>query len=178
MPPMLKSHPLCSGATLSGMGEVVLLLDPRSLAEAAKGIGASVNVAPREDRAIARELPKVLVVDDSKSARLRVTRALAKYPVTIVEVGDGQAAIELLAKETFVTVFSDIDMPRMSGLELLQTIKREPRLESIPVVMISSRSIDTAGKQARAIGALQYIQKPLVPERFDEVVAELDWAKT
>lgn len=177
MPPMLKSHPMCIGATLSGMGEVVLLLDPRGLTEAAKGRGEVVSPAPQEDRCPGKELPKVLVVDDSKSARLRVTRALAKYPVTVVQVDDGQAAVELLARESFVTVFSDIDMPRMSGLELLQTIKREPRLESIPVIMISSRSIDTAGKQARLIGAMEYIQKPLTPERFDDVVAELDWAK-
>lgn len=178
MPPMLKSHPLCIGATLSGMGEVVLLLDPRGLAEAARGTGPVAKPTSREERFGGKDLPKVLVVDDSKSARLRVTRALAKYPVTIVEVDDGQAAIELLAKEPFVTVFSDIDMPRMSGLELLESIKGEPRLESIPVIMISSRSIDTAGKQARLIGAMEYIQKPLTPERFDDVVAGLDWSKT
>ena len=177
MPPMLKSHPLCIGATLSGMGEVVLLLDPRGLAEAARGTGKVTLPKPVAPPVNTKELPKVLVVDDSKSARLRVTRALAKYPVSVVQVDDGQAAIELLAKEHFVTVFSDIDMPRMSGLELLQSIKQEPRLESIPVIMISSRSIETAGKQARLIGALEYIQKPLTPERFDAVVAGLEWAK-
>lgn len=177
MPPMLKSHPLCIGATLSGMGEVVLLLDPRGLHEASKGAPQVVRPSPADERAAAKDLPKVLVVDDSKSARLRVVRALSKYPVTVVQVDDGQAAIEMLSKEAFVTVFSDIDMPRMSGLELLQTIKAEPRLQSIPVIMISSRSIDTAGKQARLIGAMEYIQKPLTPERFDDVVAELPWGK-
>ncbi|MDV6028589.1 MAG: response regulator [Phycisphaera sp. RhM] len=177
MPPMLKSHPLCIGATLSGMGEVVLLLDPRGLAEASKGARQVVQPLPSEERACGKELPKVLVVDDSKSARLRVTRALAKYPVTVVQVEDGQAAIEMLSKETFATVFSDIDMPRMSGLELLQTIKGEPRMASIPVVVISSRSLETAGKQARLLGAIEYIQKPLTPERLDAVVAPLDWAK-
>jgi chemotaxis protein histidine kinase CheA len=177
MPPMLKSHPLCIGATLSGMGEVVLLLDPWGLAEAARGTGVVARSSPANDQACTKEQAKVLVVDDSKSARLRVTRALEKYPVTVVEVEDGQAAIELLAKEQFATVFSDIDMPRMSGLELLQAIKGEPRLESIPVIIISSRSIDTAGKQARSIGALEYIQKPLSPERFDAVVGGFDWAK-
>ncbi len=177
MPPMLKSHPLCIGATLSGMGEVVLLLDPRGLAEASKGARQVVQPLACEERACGEELPKVLVVDDSKSARLRVTRALAKYPVTVVQVDDGQAAIEMLSKESFAIVFSDIDMPRMSGLELLETIKGEPRLASIPVVVISSRSLETAGKQARRLGAIEYIQKPLTPERLDAVVAPFDWAK-
>ena len=176
MPTMLKSHPLCIGATLSGMGEVVLLLDPRALAEAsqgAHGMAKTVKALVGERRS---ELPKVLVVDDSKSARLRVTRTLEKYPVTVVQADDGQAAAELLAKERFVTVFSDIDMPRMSGLELLQSIKGDPRLKPIPVIMISSRSIDTAGKHAKEIGAADYIQKPLTPERLADAVAELSWA--
>ncbi|OYP28334.1 response regulator [Rhodopirellula sp. MGV] len=177
MPPLLKSHPLCIGATLSGMGETVLLLDPRGLTEAATGASPVVSSPTPQTPSSSKRLPKVLVVDDSKSARLRTTRALQKYPVEIVQAEDGQAAIELLAKDLFVTVFSDIDMPRMSGLELLQTIKSEPRLEPIPVVVISSRSIDTAGKQARALGAMEYVQKPLTPERLDSVVASLPWAK-
>ncbi|QEF96339.1 Chemotaxis protein CheA [Stieleria maiorica] len=176
MPPMLKSHPLCIGATLSGMGEVVLLLDPRGLAEASKGGRQVVLPVPSEKRPADKDLPKILVVDDSKSARLRVTRALAKYPVNVIQVDDGQAAIEMLSKDNFVTVFSDIDMPRMSGLELLQTIKGDPKLASTPVIVISSRSLETAGKQARQFGAMEYIQKPLTPERFDDVVASLDWA--
>ncbi|MEO1615347.1 MAG: response regulator [Planctomycetota bacterium] len=177
MPPMLKSHPLCSGATLSGMGEVVLLLDPRQLASNAVNAKPAERPASPAKRKRQMELPKVLVVDDSKSARLRVTRALANYPVTPVEVADGQAAIEMLARERFVAVFSDIDMPRMSGLELLQRIKGEPRLESLPVIMISSRSVETMGTQARQIGALEYIQKPLTPERLEAAVAGMSWAK-
>ncbi|WP_182865516.1 hybrid sensor histidine kinase/response regulator [Rhodopirellula sp. JC639] len=176
MPPMLKSHPLCIGATLSGMGEVVLLLDPRGLAEASKGSRQVVLPVPTEKRPADKDLPKILVVDDSKSARLRVTRALAKYPVNVIQVEDGQAAVEMLSKDNFATVFSDIDMPRMSGLELLQTIKGDPKLASTPVIVISSRSLETAGKQARQFGAMEYIQKPLTPERFDDVVESLDWA--
>ncbi|MDM4017455.1 hybrid sensor histidine kinase/response regulator [Roseiconus lacunae] len=177
MPPMLKSHPLCIGATLSGMGETVLLLDPRGVAEAAIGSKRLVHQISQSSISPATKQPKVLVVDDSKSARLKTTRALQKYSVEIIQAADGQAAMELLAKDDFVTVFSDIDMPRMSGLELLQTIKAEPRLEAIPVIVISSRSIDTAGKQAREYGALEYLQKPLVPERLDAIVASLPWAK-
>ena len=176
MPPMLKPHPLCLGATLSGMGETVLLLDPRGLADKAVGSNRVNYSFPERKNPHGKEQPKVLVVDDSKSARLRIVRSLEKYSVEVVQVDDGQAAIEMLSKESFATVFSDIDMPRMSGLELLQTIKGEPRLESIPVIIISSRSIDTMGKQARAFGAMEYIQKPLTPERFDEIVKSLEWA--
>jgi CheY-like chemotaxis protein len=64
----------------------------------------------------------------------------------------------------------------MSGLELLETIKQEPRLEPIPVIMISSRSTETAGVQATKLGAQAYMQKPLSVEHFDEVVGNLPWA--
>ncbi|KAA5544602.1 response regulator [Roseiconus nitratireducens] len=178
MPPMLKAHPLCIGATLSGMGEVVLLLDPRELAAAAENIEQVVEQTSANGQSAPKEQPKVLVVDDSKSARMRVVRSLEKYPVTIYQADDGQAAMELLSKENIATVFSDIDMPRMSGLELLEMIKNEPRFESIPVVMISSRSNETAGKQSRERGALEYVQKPLTQERFDEVACNLPWAQS
>ncbi|MEL6106627.1 MAG: response regulator [Planctomycetota bacterium] len=178
MPPMLKGHPLCTGATLSGMGEVVLLLDPRALAEARQGQATVVPTSANKARPIGKTQPRVLVVDDSKSARLKVVRSLEKYPVTIIQAEDGQAAVELLAKETFATVFSDIDMPRMSGLELLESIRAEPRWKEIPVVMISSRSIETTGKQARKLGATEYIQKPATTERIDEVVSQFSWAQT
>ncbi|MEO1526758.1 MAG: response regulator [Planctomycetota bacterium] len=177
MPPMLKAHPLCTGATLSGMGEVVLLLDPRAVADAREGQLPVVPTTTGESRQAGKSQPRVLVVDDSKTARLKVVRSLEKYPVTIVQAEDGQAAIELLAKETFVTVFSDIDMPRMSGLELLEAIRTEPRMKDIPVVMISSRSIETTGKQARKIGATEYIQKPATTERLDEIVSQFSWAQ-
>ena len=161
LPPMLKAHPLCTGATLSGMGEVVLLLDPRALAEARAGQTPIAVSTTHETRQTARSQPKVLVVDDSKTARLKVVRSLEKYSVTIVQADDGQAAIELLAKDTFATVFSDIDMPRMSGLELSGNDScRAAMKERFPVVMISSRSIETTGKQARKLGATEYIQKP------------------
>lgn len=176
MPPMLKSHPLCTGATLSGMGEVVLLLDPRQLVDATK-YGSQVqrltDSSPAEQTAA---LPQVLVVDDSKSARLAVKRALEKYPVQVVQAEDGQLASELLAKQTFATVISDIDMPRMNGMELLTAIKNEPKNREIPVLMISSRNSDTTGKQACELGAMGYIQKPITPERFDEIVSDLPWA--
>lgn len=176
MPPMLKSHPLCTGATLSGMGEVVLLLDPRQLVDATKygnQVQRSTDQSPAEQVAI---LPQVLVVDDSKSARLAVKRALEKYPVQVIQAEDGQLASELLAKQSFATVISDIDMPRMNGMELLTAIKNEPKNKEIPVLMISSRNSDTTGKQACELGAIGYIQKPITPERFDEIVSDLPWA--
>lgn len=173
LPTLLKPHPLCTGATLSGMGEVVLLLDPRRLAQAAQG-SPLVAQPSQPDSTPGRQLgPRVLVVDDSKSARLRVVRALQRYRVTIDQFDDGQAAWEAMANQSYDAVFSDIDMPRMTGLELLESIKQDATLQSTPVVMISSRSSETAGTQAMSLGALAYIQKPLVDQRLDEAIAEL-----
>ena len=112
-----------------------------------------------------------------KALDLRVVRALQRYRVTIDQFEDGQAAWEALAKEQYDAVFSDIDMPRMTGLELLEAIKQDPSKQSLPVIMISSRSSETAGKKALSTGALAYIQKPLKDQRLDSVIAELAWEK-
>ncbi|TWT88064.1 hybrid sensor histidine kinase/response regulator [Stieleria varia] len=177
LPTLLKPHPFCCGATLSGMGEVVLLLDPRRFAVAA----GSASTVPRVKRPIQesdlRNEVKVLVVDDSKSARLRVVQALQRYGVMIDQFEDGQAAWEALVDGSYDAVFSDIDMPRMTGLELLESIKQHESLQQTPVFMISSRSVETAGKHAIQLGASAYIQKPLLDNRLADAVANLSWAK-
>ena len=178
LPTLLKPHPLCVGATLSGMGEVVLLLDSRNLVSSARHTRPTTDRAPLESAKRRAEGPRVLVVDDSKSARLRVVRALQQYQLTIDQFEDGQAAWDAMSSESYDVVFSDIDMPRMTGLDLLASIKSHDELKNTPVVMISSRSSETTGKQARKLGALAYIQKPLQQRRLDAVVSHFAWAKS
>ena len=177
VPTLLKQHPVVSGATLSGMGEVVLLLDPRSLVTAARSMRPMQRATESTETLNGDKTPRVLVVDDSKSARVRVVRALQRYRVTIDEFEDGQAAWEALATQNYDVVFSDIDMPRMSGLELLESIKQDTTLSPIPVVMISSRAEETAGKHALSLGALEYIQKPLEEKRLDQTIEHFAWQR-
>ncbi len=165
LPKLFRQHPVCVGATLSGLGEVVLLLDANRLSQAAEllegSIAAKPNAAPRQH--------KVLVVDDSAAARMRVIQSLNKYPVQIVQSGNGRDALQIFQSGSFDVVFSDIEMPRMTGLQLLAEIKRHPIGQHTPVVLVSSRTEDTIRREAIRLGAMACLEKPLTAAAVDSV---------
>lgn len=176
MPSLLKHHPLCSGATLSGMGEVVLVLDKHRLMELAlrqashpSAAGSPVPVTGRPER----DLPKVLVVDDSVSARKRLIRSLRRYQVEITEASDGVEASELLKVHSFAAVFSDLEMPRQGGLELLAAIRSAHDANDLPVLIISSRMEEEVQSRATKLGAHAYLTKPLTDEALDGAIANI-----
>lgn len=174
LPSMLKHHPFCVGATLSGMGQTVLFLDARRLVEANRQHLRSSNEqsAPRHDAITPPQssLPRVLVVDDSLSARKRVVRSLQRYDVEIVEASDGRQGLELAKAQKFDAVFSDMEMPHVSGMELLAEINSETSLHRPPVVIISSRCEEEYTSRACELGANNYLIKPLADDALDEAL--------
>ena len=83
----------------------------------------------------------VLVVDDSAAIRKILTRVLRQTGMaiqTIHEAGDGQEALALVAQHRIDLVLSDINMPKMDGLQLLASLKASPQWQRIPVVMITT----------------------------------------
>jgi EAL domain-containing protein (putative c-di-GMP-specific phosphodiesterase class I) len=102
---------------------------------------------------------RVLVVDDD-AALLRVhSRALGRAGYQVETADDGEAALRALAKASFDVVLSDIDMPGVSGLGLLELIRRHDL--DVPVVLITGTpSVETAA-QAMEHGALRYLVKPI-----------------
>lgn len=98
----------------------------------------------------------VLVVDDSVTIRKIIQRCLQKAELGIldvVEAGNGQEAINLLANRTVDVVLSDINMPQMDGLQLLASLKSNPHWHSIPVLIISTESGAESVMEAVAKGA-------------------------
>lgn len=174
LPALLKQHPLYTGATLSGMGEIVLVLDAHRLAELATGIGTAgmarqPAVASGVDSDTER-LPRVLVTDDSMTARKRLVKSLRRFPVEIVEASDGAEAWELLKQGSYAAVFSDYEMPHVDGFELLSQIKQDPQLSTLPVVIISSRTEDEFRTRAAELGVHDYLGKPIEDDALDGVL--------
>ena len=163
MPKMFKQHPICSGATLSGLGEVVLLLD-------AKRLSQPNHNSPRVEPVELAEPTKILVVDDSTSARMRVAKSLSRYNVRVIQSRDGKEAWQTLQTGSFAAVFSDIDMPNMNGMELLEEIKSHPTRKETPVVLVSSRSETQIHDRARELGAVACLPKPLTDAALDSVL--------
>ncbi len=177
LPTLLKQHPYCVGATLSGMGHTILLLDARRLLKSrSASIQMPHTVEPAamasQPQACAKRL-RVLVVDDSLSARKRVVRCLRRYPIDIVEASDGKEALEVLKKQTFAAVFSDMEMPNVDGMELLANLSDSCHTDRPPVVIVSSRAEKEFTQRARQLGAANYLIKPLIDEELDAALLQL-----
>jgi len=178
LPPQFGSQRLLAGVTLSGSGEIVLLLDSRELLE----MGRQQLVEGHRERAgvgTPIDLPRVttdvraLVIDDSLSARRSVGRILQRWGLEVTEAADGIEAINLLRSHTYSVVFTDLDMPRLGGLELVGEIKCGRRARSEKVVVISSSGNQEVQKQLLELGADGYLAKPASEASLGELLARL-----
>lgn len=113
--------------------------------------------------------PLILVVDDDASFRASICRVLQRGAYRTLQAESAEEALELLESELPDLVLSDVQMPGMGGLELLQTVRE--RHPTLPMVMMSGmNSIDVAVKSVQA-GALDFLEKPCSPERLEVTLA-------
>ena len=113
----------------------------------------------------------VLVVDDSAAIRKILTRVLRQTGMaiqTIHEAGDGQEALAVMALHRVDLVLSDINMPKMDGLQLLASLKASPQWQNIPVVMITTEGGETKVAEAVKLGAAGYVRKPFTADQIKE----------
>jgi two-component system chemotaxis response regulator CheY len=87
---------------------------------------------------------------------------------TIHEAGDGQEALDLLKSRPINLVLSDINMPKMDGLQLLGAIKAAAEWQSIPVVMITTEGGESKVGEAVRLGAAGYVRKPFTADQIKE----------
>lgn len=179
LPSLLKNHPFCVGATRSGMGQTVILLDARRVLQSQAGPLAKALHVSRQDAGAGGKRPSVerlraLVVDDSLSARKRVARSLSRYPLDVVEAACGKEALDLLKKEKFAAIFSDMEMPNINGMELLAELHSPEFCDPPPVVIISSRSEREFTDRAHELGVTSYLIKPLADEALDTALQNIE----
>jgi two-component system chemotaxis response regulator CheY len=116
----------------------------------------------------------VLVVDDSAAIRKILQRVLRQTGMairTIFEAGDGQEALELLKNHKMALVLSDINMPKMDGLQLLAAIKASDAWRDIAVVMITTEGGEAKVGEAVRLGAAGYVRKPFTADQIKEKLA-------
>ena len=117
----------------------------------------------------------LLVVDDNRINRLKMTRALGQDGYQITEASGGQDALEQLRANSFDMVLLDLLMPDVSGFQVLEEIQNDQRLAGIPVVMVSA--VDEQAEVERCLqqGAIDYITKPFDADSLrDRVRANLE----
>jgi two-component system, chemotaxis family, chemotaxis protein CheY len=116
----------------------------------------------------------VLIVDDSAAIRKILQRVLRQTGMsirTIHEAGDGLEALAVLNNQSVDLVLTDINMPRMDGLQLLGAVKAAPQLQAIPVVMITTEGGEAKVGEAVRLGAAGYVRKPFTADQIKEKLA-------
>lgn len=116
----------------------------------------------------------VLVVDDSAAIRKilqRVLRQTGMAITNIYEAGDGQEALAALKSQSVSLVLTDINMPKMDGLQLLAAIKAQPDWQDLPVVMITTEGGEAKVAEALRLGAAGYVRKPFTADQIKEKLA-------
>jgi two-component system, chemotaxis family, chemotaxis protein CheY len=118
----------------------------------------------------------VLIVDDSAAIRKILQRVLRQTGMkigTIYEAGDGQEALERLKSYSVGLVLTDINMPKMDGIQLLAAIKASPQWRGLPVVMITTEGGETKVSEAVRLGAAGYVRKPFTADQIKEKLSGL-----
>src|SRR5947199_2842249 len=116
---------------------------------------------------------RALIVDDSKSARVVLARALEKYDIDVDAAESAEAAIEYLSSNRPDVIFMDHLMPGMDGFQAVQAIKNDPRTATIPIMMYTSQEGELYLGQARALGAVGVLPKQIKPADVSKVLYQL-----
>ena len=105
--------------------------------------------------------PRLLVVDDVADNRNILSRRFQRCNFDIVEADCGTRALELVAASSFDAILLDVNMPYMSGLEVLQEIRRKHSPEALPVIMVTANNQSADIVAALEMGANDYVAKPV-----------------
>jgi len=119
---------------------------------------------------------KVLVVDDIRSMRAIVKGVLVDMGVEqLMEAGDGQEALSLLRSKSVDLVICDVEMPKMSGIELLDEVGVDAELRSIPFIMLTAMNQRDKVAEILKHDVFDFVLKPINPKLLeDRVQAFLD----
>lgn len=114
--------------------------------------------------------PRILIVDDSESVRHLIRTLIEPVAATIEEAGDGQDGLNRALNAPFDLVITDIEMPRMSGIDFCQQLKKEPACQAIPVIIVSTFDSDSDIHHGFEVGAEAYISKDKVKKQLLQTV--------
>lgn len=162
-----------TGCTILGTGQVIPVLVPDNLHIILKSGFLQQNIQKQSQKVNQKTNPKInqktnqktiLIVEDSIATRNMLERMLKQLDCEVIACRDGQEAIDVLNRTQgkVSMVISDIEMPRVNGFDLLQTIRTHDLLYALPVVMLTSRTGDRHRQKATSLGANGYLSKPIV----------------
>ncbi len=166
--PLLVGHPLVSGSSVLMTGEVILILNPAPLV---RRLQDPTQLTANEPATTIMEAPTpALVVDDSISVRRVAARQLNALGFKVDEVSDGLEALQRLKTHPYRLVLTDLEMPRMDGFELLAELGRQGVQQTLPVIVVSTRSDTETRRRVQTLGASAFLPKPIEPDDLARAV--------
>jgi two-component system chemotaxis sensor kinase CheA len=155
--PIFENQRRYNGAVQLGDGQLVLLLNPVSLVQSARGIAqtarsSSVSLSTQQR-------PHLLVVEDSFTTRELIRSILQSAGYDVTAAIDGLDALDKLRVQSYDLVVTDVEMPRVDGFELTTRIRQELEELDMPVVIITSLASDEYRRRGLEAGAQAYIVK-------------------
>jgi two-component system chemotaxis response regulator CheY len=119
-------------------------------------------------------MKNILIVEDSHSARSMIRAAVEEFDdIVTVEAATGFEALKQIPTHDFHLIITDINMPDISGLELIHFVKNDPRYKNIPLLIVSTERTGEDQRRGLDIGADDYITKPFTPEALRDKIKNL-----
>ena len=116
---------------------------------------------------------KILIVDDASLIRHITKKALEEAGFEAVLANNGQEGLDALEKHDIDFIFSDINMPIMSGLEMLAKIREQDKYRFLPIVMLTTETKKELQAQAKELGVKAWLVKPFNKDKFLLVLSKL-----
>jgi len=160
------------GASIDPEGHVVLVLDIGRLltGRATELAGASFaqpmlsdegSEASESSGEAAGGPTRILLIDDSLSVRKFVSRMLERAGYAVETAVDGEDGVKKASQTPYQVIITDLEMPKLNGYEVLQTLRQRPRTKSTPIMVMTTRAGEKHQQAAMSLGASGYLTKPV-----------------
>ncbi len=159
------------GASLLDDGSIAPVMDLQELLQQPSRWGSYAD-DQLDDHSLSDQT-SIMVVDDSLSARRSLQQFFSDMGYQVMAARDGLAAIDQLEQHIPDIIVTDLEMPRLNGIELIEYLRRTDATKDLPVIMISSRATAKHKMAAKEKGANAYLAKPYSEDELSSTVIEL-----
>jgi len=116
---------------------------------------------------------KILIVDDSSLIRSVAAGAAKEAGHEVIVAENGQEGLDVLSQQKVDLIFSDVNMPVMGGLEMVENIKQNEAYKYIPIIMLTTESNPELKAKGKALGVKAWMLKPFNKKKFFMAVKKL-----
>jgi len=116
---------------------------------------------------------KILIVDDSSLIRSVVSKAAQNLGHEVMTAENGEIGLEILKSYKPDIIFSDVNMPVMGGLEMVENIKKQDEFKFIPIVMLTTENNPDLKAKGKALGVKAWMLKPFNEDKFTKALKKL-----